>query len=64
MDSNTQVLVCHAHVVMSWVLSSIKWLCYSRTPALGAFARYLGYPWAWLIGARAHAELGCEDRSG
>jgi hypothetical protein len=44
------------------VLPSIKWPCYSRTPALGPFDRYIGYPRAWLSEARAHAESRCEDK--
>jgi hypothetical protein len=42
------------------VLSGIKWPHHSRSPTLGPLAWYLGYPRAWLPGARAHAELGCE----
>jgi hypothetical protein len=32
------------------VLSSIKWPCYLRTPALGSLARYWK-PRAWLLGS-------------
>jgi hypothetical protein len=36
------------HLWLCLVLPSIKWHCHSRTPALGLFARYLGYLRAWL----------------
>jgi hypothetical protein len=31
-------------------------------PTLGPLARYLEYPRTWLLGARAHAQPGCEDK--
>jgi hypothetical protein len=43
------------------VLPSIKWHRYLRPPALWPLAQYLGYPWAWLQGAWAHAVSGRED---
>jgi hypothetical protein len=59
-----QCMFPQAHVgACGQVLSSSKWLHCSRTPALGSLVQYLGYPWAWLPGARAYAEPGCEDKS-
>jgi hypothetical protein len=39
------------HLWLRLVLPGIKWPHHSRTPALGLFARYLGYPRAWLLRA-------------
>jgi hypothetical protein len=44
------------------ILSGIKCHCYPRTETLRTLVWYLGYPRAWLPGARAHVELGCEDK--
>jgi hypothetical protein len=44
------------------VIPGIKWSRYLRTPAIEPFARYLGYPRAWLSGAWVHAQPGCKDK--
>jgi hypothetical protein len=57
MNSSTRVSAVGAcgRLRLRLALPGIKWPRYSRTPALGPFARYLGYP-------QAHAQPGCEDK--
>jgi hypothetical protein len=48
-------------VSVCFVLPSIKWHRYPRTPTIWPLARCLGHPRAWLLGARAYDVLGRED---
>jgi hypothetical protein len=50
------------HLRLCLVLSSIKWPCFSKTPALMPLAWYLGYLRVWLPRAQAHAQSRCEGK--